>query len=83
MLRNPYFHIIFRLHLIKQIFEEKKLLRALYESQTQFWPKITPEGVGLNGRDFIAKKNKHYFQLFLSTFWSLWFNVLYQINLND
>ena len=24
----------------------------------QFWPKITPEGVGLNGRDFIAKKNK-------------------------
>ena len=50
----------------------------------QFWPKITPESVGLNGRDFIAKKkNKHYFQLFLSTFWSLWFNVLHQINLND
>ena len=63
MLRNPYFHIIFRLHLIKQIFEEKKLLRALYESQTQFWPKITLEGVGLNGRDFIAKKKQTLFSV--------------------
>ena len=41
-LSNPYAHSILTLHLIKQIFDKNKSLRAAFKNQKQFWPRITP-----------------------------------------
>ena len=42
-LSNLYGHSIFKLLLIKQIFEKNKSSRAVSKSQTQFWPQINPD----------------------------------------